>query len=402
MKLLRPSSTAVRVAMVLACTAAFADEPAGTPAAAPAPREFILVNRTRDPVNKSYRRMLDGMALFEKMHAMAPNASLRFKLLPRQRDTKRDGIVPEIIGDTVTVPVALAADRTFTLVHDQEALDENASVIPNRKASSMTWRAEIRTPGLPPNTRRLGDLRLECRVGIESGLVSNTRPVIGLIADLIQGMLDFCDGSDVPYLFFSERPLFGVTMIAGARREILSVDDLYAGISHGRISKADLAYCDCQVLLDRTYFLPLGDKSWPDDTLIEFEYMDDGIGPRLAAAPSLATGSADTANTLAARKAADAVAIGSSTEAELIAFLGKTTVVAFDSGYEVWVYQIIGDRVSGDTAARASWVERILHGSSEQETSRGKCEFVILFEPSRVVTKTRIRPAPAPGAAKVP
>ncbi|MBE0614215.1 MAG: hypothetical protein IH604_11155 [Burkholderiales bacterium] len=274
MKMWRASSTAIRVAMLLVCAAAFADEPARAPAAAPDPREYILVNRTRDPVNKSYRRMLNGMALFEKMHGMAPDGSLRFKLLPRQRDTKMDGIVLEIIGDTVTVPVTLAADRTFTLVYDQEALDENASVIPNRKASSMTWRAEIRTPGLPANTRRLGDLRLECRVGIESGLVSNTRPVIGLIADLIQGMLDFCDGSDAPYLFFSERPLFSVTMTAGARREILSVDDLYAGISYGRISKADLAYCDCQVLLDRTYFLPLGDKSWPDDTLIKFEYMD--------------------------------------------------------------------------------------------------------------------------------
>jgi hypothetical protein len=284
MNLLRLSSAAIQAAMMLACAAAYADEPRAKPGAAPDPREFILVNGTRDPVNKSYRKMLNGMALFEKMHGLAPDASLRFKLLPRQHETKMDGIVLEIVGDTVTVPVALAADRTFTLEHDQQALDENAAVMPNRKSSSMTWRTEIRTPGLPPNTRRLGDLRLECRVGMEAGLISNTRPVIGLVADLIQGMLDFCSGSDTPYLFFSDRPLFSVTMIAGTRREILSVDELYAGISYGRISKADLAYCDCQVLLDRTYFLPLGDRSWPDDTLIEFEYMDDGNVPQGAAA----------------------------------------------------------------------------------------------------------------------
>jgi hypothetical protein len=283
-KLLFLSSAAMQIAIVLACTAAYADEPRENPGAEPDPREVVLVNGTRDPVNKSYRKMLNGMALFEKMHGMAPDASLRFKLLPRQRDTKMDGIVLEIIGDTVTVPVLLAADRTFTLERDQQALDENASVMPNRKASSMTWRTEIRTPGLPPNTRRLGDLRLECHVGMEAGLISNTLPVIGLITDLIQGMLDFCNGSDVPYLFFSDRPLFSVAMVAGSRREILSVDELYAGVSHGRISKADLAYCDCQVLLDRTYFLPLGDRSWPDDTLIEFEYMDDGNVPRGAAA----------------------------------------------------------------------------------------------------------------------
>jgi len=36
------------------------------------------------------------------------------------------------------------------------------------------------------------------------------------------------------------------------------------------------------VLLDRTYFLPLGDRSWPHDTLVVFEYMDDGdaLAPR--------------------------------------------------------------------------------------------------------------------------
>lgn len=288
MKLFYLSSAAMQVAMMLACTAAYADEPREKPGAAPDPREFILVNGTRDPVNKSYRKMLNGMALFEKMHGVAPNASLRFKLLPRQRDTKMDGIVLEIVGDTVTIPVLLAADRTFTLERDQQALDENASVMPNRKANSMTWRTEIRTPGLPPNTRRLGDLRLECHVGMEAGLISNTRPVIGLVTNLIQGMLDFCNGSDVPYLFFSERPLFSVTMVAGTRREILSVDELYAGVSFGRTSTADLAYCDCQVLLDRTYFLPLGDRSWPDDTLIELEYMDDGNDPQGAMAPSVA------------------------------------------------------------------------------------------------------------------
>lgn len=236
----------------------------------------------RDPVDKSYRKMLQGMELFEQKRGMAPGASLRYKLLPRQRDTNMDGIELNIAGDTVIIPVPVAADHTFTLARHQDALDEGASVMPNRAARSMTWRTEIRTPGLPPNTRRLGDLRLECQVGMEAGLISNTLPVIGPLVDFLQKMKDFCNGSDVPYLFFAERPLFSVTMIAGGRREILSVDELYAGISFGRITNSDLAYCDCQVLLDRTYFLPLGDRSWPDDTLVEFDYMDDANGRRAA------------------------------------------------------------------------------------------------------------------------
>lgn len=112
----------------------------------------------------------------------------------------------------------------------------------------------------------------------------------------------------------------------------------------------------------------------------------------------VATGTA-AADTISARNAGDAITIGKSTRADVIAALGTTTVVSFDSGFEVWVYQITGERVTGQTAAGASWVERILRAGSEQGR-RGKTEFVILFAPSGVVAKTRIRPAPAPGEAK--
>jgi hypothetical protein len=171
--------------------------------------------------------------------------------------------------------VALAPDRTFTLERHQQSLDEDASVSPNRKARSLTWRTDIRTPGLPPDTRRLGDLRLECHVGMEADLVSNVSAVAGLVPNSVLRTLGFCNSSDGLYYFFAERPLFSVTMVSGTRREILSVDALYAGVIRDPMSEADLSYCDCQVLLDRTYFMPLGDRSWPDDTLIEFEYMDD-------------------------------------------------------------------------------------------------------------------------------
>ena len=269
---------------MLACNATLAATPQEPSVATPDATQAVFVNAMRDPVNKSYRRMLKGMELFEKNRAVAPGASLRYKLLPRQADTRMDGIVLEVVAETITIPVPVAADRTFTLEIDPIAVAENAAVMPNRKASSLTWRTEIRTPGLAANMRRLGDLRLECRVGIEAGLVSNTLPVIGRIAELFTG--DFCSGSDTPYLFFADRPLFGVTMVSGSRREVLSVDDLYAGVGYGRVSTSDLAYCDCQVLVDRSYFLPLGDGSWPDDTLIEFEYMDsDAEDPR---APSAA------------------------------------------------------------------------------------------------------------------
>jgi hypothetical protein len=45
--------------------------------------ETIEVTALRQPVDKSYRKMVKGMELFDERHAMAPDATLRYKLLPR-------------------------------------------------------------------------------------------------------------------------------------------------------------------------------------------------------------------------------------------------------------------------------------------------------------------------------
>lgn len=270
-----PLRLAMQIAWVSASAAACVGVGAQDKGSPTLPPITISAKANRDPVEKSYRKMIRGMDLFEKQRGMSPNASLRFKLLPRRRETDMNRIEMEVIGSTVAFEVPVAPDHTFTLERNQKAFDENAQVIPNRKAQTMTWRTEIRTPGLPPNTRRLGDLRLECQVGMEAGLVSNSTNVVGRLARVILDTPAYCDRKVPLYLFFSDRPLFSVAMVAGQRREILAIDKLYAAASDDPGLNNDLPYCDCEVLIDRTYILPLGDRSWPDDTLVEFEYMDD-------------------------------------------------------------------------------------------------------------------------------
>ena len=65
---------------------------------------------------------------------------------------------------------------------------------------------------------------------------------------------------------------------------------------------------------------------------------------------------------LSARAAENALAVGRSTKADVRAALGEATVVDFTSGYEVWVYR-----------------------------ERPNAELVLLFEPSGVLSKTRVR-----------
>ena len=233
--------------------------------------DAVVVTALRDPVAKSYRRMVAGMELFEKRRReLAPDASLRFKLLPRNRQTDMEGVRLAVESQSHSIPIAVAPDHTFTLERHDAALKENASVMPNRKAGTLTWRAEVRTPGLPPGTRRLGDLRLECEVGMEAGLISNFRR---FLFGLFREGPDYCRRDWPRYLFFADRPLWTVTLVSGERREVLSVDRLYGGASRDPDWKEDLPYCDCEVLMDRAYFLPLGDPSWPDDTRVEFQHM---------------------------------------------------------------------------------------------------------------------------------
>ncbi|MGZ5171778.1 MAG: hypothetical protein ACXWCY_30560 [Burkholderiales bacterium] len=286
MKFSRLASAAILFAIVLtSANVCAADLQGQTRAPATTVLPPVGVSALRDPVEKSYRKIVRGMDLFEQRHSLAPNASLRFKLLSRSRNTNMEGIALSIVGESVTIPVPLAADKTFALERFQRALDEDAVVIPDRKSRSMTWRTDIRTPGLPPNSRRLGDLRLECLVGEEAELISDFLPFFGHIARLLRGR-DYCNQREVQYLFFAERPLFSVTLVAGSRREVLSVDHLYAGISRNPMTRSELQHCDCEVLIDRTYYAPLGDPSWPDDTLLEFEYMDDGVASAASDSPT--------------------------------------------------------------------------------------------------------------------
>lgn len=75
---------------------------------------------------------------------------------------------------------------------------------------------------------------------------------------------------------------------------------------------------------------------------------------------------------VSAQAARDVLSIGSSTKAEVRAALGEGVVVDFASGYEVWVYR-----------ERAP--------EKPQEPAAPRTELVLLFAPSGVLSKTRVR-----------
>ena len=77
-----------------------------------------------------------------------------------------------------------------------------------------------------------------------------------------------------------------------------------------------------------------------------------------------------TGQSLAPQAAMDMIAMGKSAKADVSAAIGRAIVIPFDSGYEVWVYRWAGS----------------------DKTTRAATELVVLFEPSGLATKVRVRP----------
>ena len=73
---------------------------------------------------------------------------------------------------------------------------------------------------------------------------------------------------------------------------------------------------------------------------------------------------------LSMQGAAASIAIGQATQADVLAALGPASALRFDSGFEVWVYRAKAPEATGT-----------------------KAELVVLFAPSGIAKKTRIRPA---------
>ena len=236
---------------------------------------------TEDRDEKSYRDILAGIDVFERDRAMAPGASLRFKVWPRQAGVSMDGLVLQVAGERTNIPVPLAADQTFVVPRDANALDDNAAVRFNRKARSLAWRADVRSPGVPPNTRRLGDLLLECKVAMAGDLIAYVHHPINV---MVTKLANPCRTMPLNMYYFADRPVFSVTLIDGQRRAAMP-----AAMLHGPTAPMVPSQEDWMFLRERVFmvkFKSLYDKGWSDDTLLRFDYMDDDPAAVTQAAPA--------------------------------------------------------------------------------------------------------------------
>ena len=219
---------------------------------------------------KTLAQLFKAEALFQKFHALAPAAELRFKVYARKQAESAPSLALALVTPAGRVPVVLDGDDRFVIDPAWRQFDERTELRSRLADGRVTWRPDIRSPGVAPGERRLGDLRLQCRVGFGSGVA---RGMTGLAWLLALGGED-CDERDWSPSNFAEQPVFAVTLVQGERRETVS-ESLLHGLRDGDGQDYDWGFS----LRERMFRVPLGDKTWPDDTRVVFEAMDDPPAP---------------------------------------------------------------------------------------------------------------------------
>lgn len=250
---------AITIAALLGCGLPAAGMAADSKPDSP---EEIKVNALRNPEVRKYEAIVAGLDAFGQHHAMAPKVeTLRFRVSPRNGAGKATLPTARLGGeDGFNLPLAVDPDGMFTVPRSEAALEARSELVLNQKRRDFRVKPIVRTPGLPDNVRRLGDLRLECRV--EVAIIKEEMPLwVVLAANTLLRTRDWCgftfDGRS-GFTFRHERTLHGAVLVDGNRSALLETEG-------------------------KGFRVPLGNTSWSDDALIELQ---------LEPSPELVTGTA--------------------------------------------------------------------------------------------------------------
>lgn len=229
--------------------------------------EPVHVNAMRNPEVRKYKVILAGLDAFEKHRRLAPAAEkLQFQLTTRKEDASTQPLAVRLVGDGgFSMPIALDAERRFVVPRSEAAEDAESELELNRKRGAYRTAPDIRTPGLGAHQRRLGDLRLECKVTV--AMAKEEIPTFWVLTiNTILMRTDWCgffgDQDDTRFEnasrkatfgYRAERPLAQAVLVEGNRSALLKVNK--DGFS-----------------------VPIGNATWSDDALIELTFADPATG----------------------------------------------------------------------------------------------------------------------------
>lgn len=213
-------------------------------------RAPVEISGPRDVEWRRYRQLAESFKAYDRYRQLAPTAPLVLQLEPVADESLILGVRLTIVSDELHIPVAVDPFGRFILPFSQAALDEDASVLINRKQGDIRWTVAIRSEGVPRNAVRLGDLRLACRITWAVEQIDTPAAIRQRVADL--GGL--CDSQRAQLVQPLPEPGSKITMLLGQTRTILPTR-FYTASQLG-------------------WKPPVYDRNLPDNTLFEFSTPD--------------------------------------------------------------------------------------------------------------------------------
>jgi hypothetical protein len=258
MPLLR-NSWLVALTLAMAGPALAQDAPPAQDITPGAKREGVVhVNAVRNPEMHAYRAIVAGLDMFDDQHALAPNVpKLQFQVSSRGGKSLQ-GPLPtaKLTADDFDLPLPIdPASALFTVPRNRQAWDSKAELRLSRKRKEVKVMPWVRSPGLADNQRRLGDLRLECKVTI--AIVKEEIPFwVNALVDSLLLTRDWCsffkDG-DRGWSVHVPAELSGAWIQDGDRSAKLAVHD-------------------------RQFEIALADPLWSNDAVVTLEFAPAGAG----------------------------------------------------------------------------------------------------------------------------
>jgi hypothetical protein len=211
----------------------------------------VHVNAIRNPEMHSYRAIVAGLDVFDAQHDLAPAVPQLLFAARTRSGAVLTGEVPtaKLSADDFALALPLDAAALFTVPRNQQAWDRDAELVLSRKKREVRVWPHVRTPGLPEDRRRLGDMRLECQVMV--AVAKKEAPFhIVLLANTALLTSDWCSFFKTPERTWNakvEAELAGAVLRDGERTLALKVKG-------------------------KEFEVPIGDTAWSNDALVELTF----------------------------------------------------------------------------------------------------------------------------------
>lgn len=136
--------------------------PRQTTQAPPVDNGDIVVTGISKPYRLTVAQLRAAQQAFDKGRAsLAPRASLWFAVSAVKPGGTLDGVALTLRGEGRAIPVSIGADHRFVLPNLPKG---DWQLVSNRSRQGLSIHPLVFSPGSDDGDRRLGDLRLQCRV----------------------------------------------------------------------------------------------------------------------------------------------------------------------------------------------------------------------------------------------